>query len=106
MSYLSTKLLNMAEHLDVDLGPSEEDRIALRDAAYLLGAKNLGDVAKLILTDNNALRAGLAQLANKQVGVVLALVLRRLDGTRDTPLPELMRVLASQVEELIETLEG
>jgi hypothetical protein len=36
VGYLSAKLRNMAENLDVDLGPSEEDRAALRDAAALL----------------------------------------------------------------------
>lgn len=66
----------------------------------------MSEAAKMILTDKDALRAALKQLTPKQVGAVLALVLARVNEGGNTPLPELLRVLASQVDDLIETLEG
>jgi hypothetical protein len=101
VSYISARLEYMADRLVI----VENDRVVLRDAAYMLSERNMGEAAKMILVDKDALRAALEQLTSKQVGIVLALVLSRLDEAGDKPLPELLRVLASQVDELIETLE-
>lgn len=104
MSYMSARLANMAENLAGDMGPSEDDRTILRYAAHLLDTANMSEVSKIILTDKDALRAGLEQLTPKQVGVVLALVLARVNELGDTPLPYLLRVLTSQVDDLVEAL--
>lgn len=107
MSYLSARLANIADSLEAEQRLAlKSDIRELRTAAQLLGAQNLSDMAKLILTDKDALRTGMKQLTPKQLGVVLGLSLALLNDAGDTPLPELLRVLASQVDDLIETLEG
>ena len=57
-----------------------------------------------LLRDKDATRAALAELTNKELGVVLGLVLKQLDDRGDTPLPEFLRVLSSQVDDIIKEM--
>lgn len=94
MSYMSARLTHMAEKLSV----TDDDRIVLRDAAFLLGATNLGDVARLLLTDDDALRGGLEQLEAKEMGTVLAVVLAVLVDREVDPrslLPKLAEAITN-----------
>lgn len=58
-----------------------------------------------VLRNHDALRAGLEQLTPVELGRVLGLLLRQIDGRGDSALPNLLRVLADQVDELMEDME-
>lgn len=59
-----------------------------------------------LLRDRDALRSALELLDNAELGRVLAVVLRRLDERTDSPLPNLLRVLADQVEDVVSDMEA
>lgn len=61
--------------------------------------------AEALLRDPDALRSALEQLSHIELGRVLGVVLRRLDQRADSPLPNLLRVLADQVDELMADFE-
>lgn len=58
----------------------------------------MGQTLESGLRDKDALRAALARLSNAELGNVLGMALSRLDEMGETPLPDLLRYLADQLE--------
>jgi hypothetical protein len=100
VNVLAYKLREMAENLAVDLGPSDDDRQVMREAADLLDSENTTAALRMLLTDKKRLSAALEHLDNKQLGVVLGSALKQLDNRGDSTLPTLLRALADRVERL------
>jgi hypothetical protein len=101
MSDLGARLADMAKNLYEDSGISDDDRDTLLYAARLLSATNMVEMSKLVLSSKDYLRDGLKQLTHYQRGMVLGMALSSLDELGTSQLPDLLRDLTNQVEEMI-----
>jgi hypothetical protein len=80
---------------------TREQAAELRERCASALGEGPGQGPERLLRDKDALRAALQRLANVELGVVVGLALSQLDDRGDTRLPELLRVLAGQVEEVV-----
>jgi hypothetical protein len=78
VSYYAARLRDMAESLDVDLGPSDVDRRTLLEAAALFEQTNLVGVARLVLGDRQALVGGSEEMSRLEVFQAVLWLLRSL----------------------------